>query len=173
MTFVPKIAGFDAVLIVVVITETVASLVVSAIVVGVIVIIVSTVDIGISEAVFVIVVSTGKIPGTEAAFGASVGNIVSTDANMTLSVEMVVATTVVAGMVVWERVVVKVIVTSSPKSLAGIADPTPDAVKGIGSGRTSVLGFAASFAEYKFPVVPFANVKSPVSKFAVSLEADW
>lgn len=70
----------------------------------------------------------------------------------------VVAALVVAGMVVWGKVVVKVRVTSSPRALAGMAVPTPEAVNWLGSGSAAVSGFAASFALYIFPVIPLAKV---------------
>lgn len=67
ITFVPNIAGFDAVLIVVVTTETEACLVVASIVVGVMMMVVSAVDIGEGGAVLMMVVSMVDAGGWDAA----------------------------------------------------------------------------------------------------------
>lgn len=45
------------------------------------------------------------------------------------------------------NVVVYVSVTSPPSTLAGIADPTPEAVNCVGIGRVAVLGFEELFWE--------------------------
>jgi len=160
---VPNMAGFESVFIVVVTTATEACFVVASIVVGDIMMVVSTVDIGVGDAVLGIVASivgadadTATLEGTPVIVGKFVD---ATEAKTTLSRDtMVDAAMVVAGMVVSGNVVVNVMVTSSPSALAGMALPTPEAVYWLGNARVAVLGFAASFAEYKFPVVPLTKV---------------
>jgi len=161
---VPNIAGSEAVLMMVVITETLAGTVVAAMVVGGTTMVVSIVDIGVGDTV---VVRTAGFDGPADTV------VVTTEANTTLSGDVVVnSAMVVAGTVVSGNVVVKVRVISSPNALAGIAVPTPDAVNWVGIGKAAVFGFAASFAEYIFPLVPFSRVKSPVSRFAVSSDEE-
>lgn len=116
---VPNMAGFEAVLIVVVTTETEGCIVVAPIVVAGMTMVVSTVDIGVGNTVLM-------IAALDTPFDTAV---VTTDARTTLSGDVMVdSCMVVAGTVVSEKVVVKVRVTSSPSALAGIAVPTPDAV---------------------------------------------
>jgi len=117
---VPNMAGSEAVLMTVVITETVAGIVVATMVVGGTTIVVSIVDIGVGDTV---VVRTAALDGPLDTV------VVITEANTTLSEDVVVnSAIVVAGTVVSGNVVVKVRVISSPSALAGIAVPTPDAV---------------------------------------------
>jgi len=100
----------------VVTTEVEACFVVADIVVGGTTIVVSTVDTGVEDSV---VRTAGELP---------LDTVVVTvaETNTTLSVEVIVDSgIVVAGTVVAGKVVVKVRVTLSPRSLAGIAVPTP------------------------------------------------
>ena len=64
----------------------------------------------------------------------------------------VVGIIVVAGTVM-------VYVASPPRSLAGIALPTPEFVYGIGNVRVEVFGTSGELEEpYTLPVVPLASV---------------
>lgn len=80
--------------------------------------------------------------------------------------EIVEAGIVEGGIVVPEKVVVYVIVISSPSTLAGIADPVPEAVYWFGIGRVAVFGVEA--LEYILPVDPLTSVYCPDKRFARS-----
>jgi hypothetical protein len=72
------------------------------------------------------------------------------------------------GIVVPGDVVVYVIVISLPRALAGIAEPTPEAVYWLGIGSVDIFGGESS--EYMLPVDPFTRVYRPVIRFARSPE---
>lgn len=64
----------------------------------------------------------------------------------------------VGGIVDSSNAVVYVKITWPPRTLAGIADPTPEAVNCVGIDRVDVLGIAELFWEYILPSPPLASV---------------
>ena len=70
------------------------------------------------------------------------------------------------GIVVPGNVAVYVNVIALPRALAGITDPTPEAVNWLGIGSVAVLG--AETLEYILPVDPFTSVYWPDTRLAKS-----
>jgi hypothetical protein len=77
---------------------------------------------------------------------------------------IVVAFTLVPSIVVGPRIVV----TTTPKALAGMAVPTPELVHWEGMMRVAVFGFDPVLPEYMLLRAPLAAVRSPVIRLTWS-----
>lgn len=107
--------------------------------------------------IVVSVVATSTVTSVEPA-SVDVSVVAGCTLPPTICTALVEAAMVPGSTVVPCKTVVYVIVTTSPRALAGMALPTPWAVNCTGRCKVAVFGFAASLLAYMFPSVPSLSV---------------